>query len=339
MTRAIAVGLYGVGEMGGAMARLLASKPAARVVAPVDSDPAKIGRTLDSVAGAGGADVTVLEPSPAAFAEADVVLHATTAYAGETAAQLGPLLRAGKNVVTIAQELVFPLTPARAPAQALHADAVAGGASLVAAGVNPGFAMDLVPMVCSLACGRVDHVEVRRTVDFSPYGPDEMLHIGAGLSEAEFAGRAARDEVGHIGLMESAACLNESLGLGADDLRQSKHPVLARRRCRTPRLAIEPGDVRGFRQEVVGHRGGSEVLRLQMNALLDPDPDERATLGDVTVLTGEPSVEVELKREVAQRGGLATAAVAVNLIPSVLAAAPGFKRIVDLPLPHHWAGS
>jgi hypothetical protein len=165
-----------------------------------------------------------------------------------------------------------------------------------------------------------------------------MLHIGAGLSEAEFARRAARDEVGHIGLMESAACLNESLALDAEDLHQSKHPVVAHRRCRTARMTIEPGDVRGFRQEVVGRRGGTEVLRLQMNALLDPDPDERGTLGDVAVLTGAPSVEVELKREVAQRGGLATAAVAVNLIPSVVAAAPGLKRITDLPLPHHWAG-
>jgi dihydrodipicolinate reductase len=90
----IAIGLYGVGEMGGAIARLLAWKPATTVVAAVDADPAKVGDDLRSVAGAGIPNVKVVEPSPAAFADADVVLHATTAYAGEAAAQLGPLLRA-----------------------------------------------------------------------------------------------------------------------------------------------------------------------------------------------------------------------------------------------------
>jgi 2,4-diaminopentanoate dehydrogenase len=334
----IAVGLYGVGEMGAAIARLLSAKPAARIVAAADVDPAKVGRELCSVAGVDAPGVRVVEPGPDAFVAADAVMHATTAYAAEAAVQLGPVLQAGKDVVSIAQELVFPLAQAQPAADRLHVDAMAGGATFLAAGVNPGFVMDLVPTVCALACGRIEHVEVRRTVDFSPYGPDEMLHIGAGLSEVEFARRAARDEVGHIGLMESAACLDESLALGADELRQSKHPIIATRACRTAHATIEPDHVRGFRQEVIGRRAGNEVLRLEMHALLDPDAEERATLGDVTVLRGEPSVEVHLERDVAQRGNLATAAVAVNLIPAVRAATPGFKRVVDLLPPLRWDG-
>ncbi|MDP7240489.1 MAG: dihydrodipicolinate reductase, partial [Dehalococcoidia bacterium] len=53
MREPVRVGLFGVGEIGGHIARFLMGKPGVTVVAAVDSDPAKVGRDLGEVLGTG----------------------------------------------------------------------------------------------------------------------------------------------------------------------------------------------------------------------------------------------------------------------------------------------
>jgi 4-hydroxy-tetrahydrodipicolinate reductase len=46
-----------------------------------------------------------------------------------------------------------------------------------------------------------------------------------------------------------------------------------------------------------------------------------------------------VNEEIAQRGGLGTAAVAVNMIPRILHAEPGYYTMNQLILPHFWSGA
>ena len=88
---------------------------------------------------------------------------------------------------------------------------------------------------------------------------------------------------------------------------------------------------------VYGYSNGREVISLKMIGLLDPKPQEDGIqLGDYTLIKGKPSVEVVVKREISQKGGLATAAMAVNMIPRVLSARPGLITMKDISLPSFW---
>jgi 4-hydroxy-tetrahydrodipicolinate reductase len=76
-----------------------------------------------------------------------------------------------------------------------------------------------------------------------------------------------------------------------------------------------------------------------MVGIVSPDREEDGIeLGDYARIDGVPSVDIAVKEEIAQKGGLGTAAVAVNMIPRLLAAPPGYHRMDTLALPHIWRG-
>jgi len=332
--------IYGVGAMGSQMVRLLQTKPHVRVVGAIDWDKKKIGRDLGELIGLGrnlGVEVSYPPQKVLGRIKADLVLQATTAFLDEAYDQIRCVLAQRMNVVTICQELFFPLGKNMVRAARLDRKAREMGVRLTAVGINPGFIMDVVPILCSTPCWRVDSLFVRRVVDFSPYGPDEMRHIGANLTSREFLRGAAQGAIGHIGLLETAAMVAHCLGLGIDELRQTKEPLVTRKERQTPYIKISPGRVCGFKQNVAGLRKGEEIMELQMVGIVSPDAQEDGVeLGDYAKINGVPCVDIEIRKEIAQRGGEGTAGVAVNIIPRLLSAPPGFHTMNTLSLPHFW---
>lgn len=331
---------YGVGAMGSNMVKLLARKPQVEVVGAIDHDPDKVGKDLGDVAGFGRkTGIRVHHPDENVLREvpADVVLLATTAFLDEAFEPIMLALEKRCHVVTICQELFFPIGDNVEKARAIDRKARENNVAVTAVGINPGFVMDIVPIVCSLPCWEIKRVSVRRVVDFSPYGPDEMRHIGAGLSVEEFRDGVRSGHIGHIGLLETAAMVAHCLGLGVDELRQTKTPMVTKKGRQSDFVTIQPGRVCGFRQEVAGLRGAEQVLDFKMVGIVSPLREEdQEELGDYTRIEGIPNVDVRIKEEIAQKGGLGTAGVAVNMIPRVLSAAPGFHTMNRLMLPHIW---
>jgi len=335
--------IYGVGAMGSNMVRRLQDVAGCRIVGAIDWDKNKIGRDLGELAGLdkkAGVKVSYPPGKVLGKVKADIALHATTAFLEEGMDQICAVLDQGINVVTICQELFFPLPKNRLRAKKIDAKARQAGARVTAVGINPGFIMDIVPILCSTPCWKIDSVQVRRHVDFSPYGPDEMRHIGANLTEKEFRRGVRLGKIGHIGLLETAAMVSHCLGLEVDELRQSKEPILTARRRQSPFVSIASGRVCGFRQNVVGLSQGDRILDFQMVGIVSPDKaEDNIELGDYARINGLPSVDIAVKEEIAQKGGLGTAAVAVHMIPRLLAAPAGYHRMDTLALPHIWRGS
>jgi 4-hydroxy-tetrahydrodipicolinate reductase len=340
MSEQLRVILYGTGAMGGLMARLLDSKTDVRIVGAIDHDPEKIGRDLGLIAGI-GRETGIRIGWPAASilddVAADLVLLTTTAFAEEATPQLMEILEHKLNVVSIVQELFFPLGANVALAGQIDTKAKEKGVAVTTVGINPGFIMDIVPVVCSAPCWEVESVLGRRNVDFSPYGRDEMVHIGANLTREEFQQGAEDGSIGHIGLLESVAFVAHNLGMQIDSLHQTKEPVIAQSKRTTDFVTVEPGRVCGFRQQVLGLKSGSVLLDFEMVGLLDPMPEDGVELGDYTRITGTPNVDIRIREEISQLGGLGTAASAVNTIPRLMAATPGFHSAENLPaLPRFW---
>ena len=341
MKKKIRVIQYGVGAMGSNMVKLLQNKPDVKVVGAIDHDEAKIGRDLGEVAGLGKRlGITVQFPPERVLdrVKADLVLLATTAFIGEAYPQIMKVLRRKMNIVTIAQELFFPLGDTLRKAKEIDKKAKKMRVRVTAVGINPGFIMDIVPIVCSVPCWKIEKVFARRVVDFGPYGPDEMRHIGAGLTPQEFVQGVKDGVIGHIGLLETTAMVGHCLGLHIDELRQTKEPMVTPKGRKSSFITIGPGRVCGFKQNVVGLRRGEEIMTFKMVGIVSPDIEEDGVeLGDYARIDGTPSVDISIKEEISQRGGLGTGGVAVNMIPKLMASPPGFHTMNTLALPHLWA--
>lgn len=318
---------YGLGPIGQAITRLLATKPHAVFVGAIDADPAKVGRDLAEVAGVPhmlGVKVSD-DANWVLTQEADVVIHCTGSYLHDVKDQLVRCLETRHNVVSTCEELAYPFR--KHPALSAHLDEKArkSGVTLHGTGVNPGFVMDKLPLTLTSMCHQVRHVAVTRIVDAGLRRLPLQKKVGAGMSVSEFQEAVNAGVIKHHGLPESAAMLAHCLGFQADEITETIEPVVARSPLKTEYLAVSRGQVAGVRQICRASHQGEEkvVLELQMYVgAKDP--------ADTAVIRGVPDLTLTIPG--GTHGDLATAAAVVNALPMVVAAPPGLRTVAEIPV-------
>jgi 2,4-diaminopentanoate dehydrogenase len=334
MRQPIRVLQWGLGAMGGGMARLMLEKSGLKIVAAVDGRPDFVGRDLGDVLGVGkrlGVTVTDKPETVLDKGKVDIVTLATTSWTQQQMPDLRKIISAGINCITIAEEMADP--EAQNPALATVIDSLAkeNGVTVLGTGVNPGFVLDLLIVSLSGGCQSVERIEASRVNDLSPYGPTVMKTQGVGTTPEAFrAGLADGSIVGHVGFPESIHLISEALGLEVDRIEQSREPIISTVYRQTPHVQVQPGMVAGCAHTGVGYRGDQEVVRLVHPQQIHPQLENQDT-GDYIHIYGTPEVHMAIKPEIA--GGKATIGIAVNMIPHVVAATPGLKRMIDLPAP------
>lgn len=262
---------------------------------------------------------------------AHVVLNATSSFVSEVAGELEACLEAGLDVVTIAEEMAFPWASQPELGDRLDRAARAAGHTILGTGVNPGFVLDTLIAVVSGATAHVERVYASRVNDLSPFGPTVMRTQGVGLHPDDFA-RQVNDGtvVGHIGFPESMHLIAKALGVKLTRVEQKREPIISTVRRETPHVVVEPGYVAGCRHSARGYIGDRLVIELDHPQQVRPEAEGVAT-GDYIRLEGVPRIELRTSPEIP--GGIATAAVAVNMLAPVVAAEPGVLTMIDLPLP------
>lgn len=316
------------------MARLMLEKSGLKIVAAVDGRPDFLGKDLGEVLGVGKTlGVTVTDkPEDVLNKEAvDIVVLATTSWTKQQMPDLRKIITAGINCISIAEEMSDP--EAQSPELAKEIDDLAKkhGVSVLGTGVNPGFVLDLLVVTLTGGCHSVERIEASRVNDLSPYGPTVMRTQGVGTTPEAFkAGVADGSIVGHVGFPESIHMISAALGLGVDRIEQSREPIISKVYRETPHVKVQPGMVAGCAHIGVGYRGDKEVIRLIHPQQIHPHLENQDT-GDYIHIYGKPEVHMAIKPEIA--GGIATMGITVNMIPHVVAATPGLKRMIDLPAP------
>ena len=321
----ITVAQYGLGPIGAEIARLMLTKSWIRLVAAIDIDPAKIGKDLGDVLGLGrtlGVKVT-----PKLETRVDVVVHSTGSTLSEVKEQLLPLLSAGAHVVSTSEELSFPLN--REIREELQRAARGNNVTLLGTGVNPGFIMDKLPLTLTAACQSVEALEVSRVVDAAQRRDPLQRKVGAGLTREQFD-EALRDEkIRHVGLRESLMMIANGLGIDLDEVSdESILPIMAEERIVTQCIQVEPGQVAGIHQMIRGEAKGKIRLSLDIKMYVGAKNP-----GDEVIVQGNPNVRMRIEGGV--HGDRATAAMAVNAIPRVVAARPGVVTMDDIPISFH----
>ena len=234
--------------------------------------------------------------------------------------------RAGVDVVSSCEELLFPELQHPQLARELDAAALEGGATILGTGVNPGFVLDFVPVIASAVAYDVERVRGLRVVDAGRRRLPLQRKVGAGMAREEFVALAAAGKLGHIGLRESVALIGRALDLTLDEVTQTVEPVIATEQRRTPFLTVDSGRVAGLRNRGFGTSGGTAVIELDLQMYVGA-PDPR----DEIFLDGDPPVHLRFEGGI--MGDSATAAILVNSTRQVVDAPPGLKTILDVAPP------
>jgi hypothetical protein len=319
---------YGIGPIGASIVRLMRQKASLEIVGAIDKDPAKAGRDLGEVVGAPDAPWGVMVLADAAAMlnrPVDVVVHSTSSYLESVMDQLLACLSAGCCIVSTCEELAYPWRKHPSLSSQLDAAAKEEGVALLGTGVNPGFVMDKLVLTLSAVAQRVDSAKAVRIVDASKRRLPLQKKIGAGMTPEEFRAQVAAGVIKHHGLPESAAMVADGLGITLDDISETIEPVIAEESVKTEFLEVTAGQVAGVHQIARGTSGGKEKIYLELKMYVGAKQ-----AGDTIELKGEPNISLVIPG--GTHGDIATAAVAVNAIPAILAAPAGLRTARDLPL-------
>lgn len=327
-TAPIPVVLFGLGAIGSKLAQAVAIDGSLRVVGAVDSNPALAGRPLHALwspRSRRGVRIAARLDDLPHLPAGTVMLHAASSRLTTAAPQIEPALQRGLWVVSSCEELLWPWERHPVLARRLHRLARRAGVSVLGTGVNPGFVMDVLPLVASLACRDIRRIQVTRVVDAARRRQPLQDKVGVGLTLAEFRRRAREGRLGHIGLLESAHFLAAALGWRLDTLTSRLQPVLAR-----PSGAVRPPPattrVRGQRQTLIGRQRGREVIRLELTMATGVRPDH-----DEIRIDGTPPLRIRIQPGTA--GDEATISTLLNGIFQVREKEPGLVWNEDLRLP------
>ena len=315
---------FGLGPIGQASARL-ALDQGHTLVGALDLDPDRLGRDVGEVLGREPVGAEVRD-DVAALQEwkPDVVLHTTLSFLDRIEGQLVACVEAGAHVVSSSEELFWPFDRDPGFCERVDAAAKAAGVSVVGTGVNPGFVMDLFPVVlANSVIARVDRVDVSRSVDAGRRRGPLQKKVGAGLTEAAFREKEAAGGFGHIGMVESAKALAAGLGWAGAEVTETFGPHMATASHQTDHATVAAGDVAGIHQTATVTLDGEVRATLTLTMAVGAKDEDRVEIA------GDPPMTVVV--EGGTFGDTATVAAVVNAARRIGATAPGLRTVLDLP--------
>lgn len=316
---------FGLGPIGVGVARAVVESPNLSLVGAVDMAETLRGQEVAPLLGLAeplGVRVRPTVEEALADSPADVAVHCAGSFLAQATDQFVALAEAGLNVVSTCEELSYPYFHHPAEARRIDEAAKAHGVSVLATGVNPGFVMDLLPIVLSTVSRNVQRVSVHRVVNAGSRRIPLQRKVGAGMTVEEFEAKAAAGKLGHVGLVESVAMISDALGLGVERITEELRPQTATRRIEAADRLIEPGQVAGINQRARGFVGEEVVIDLHLEMYVGADDPQ-----DRVVLIGTPDLRVTI--EGGTPGDAATVSAVICAIPRVVAAPPGLWTVKD----------
>ena len=256
------------------------------------------------------------------------------------------ILAAGVNVVgssavflqypwqTLPAEMVAPIEEA----------AASGQASLFVNGIDPGFANDLLPLALAGTCQSIEQIRCMEIINYDTYDSAtvmfDVMGFGKPLDELPML-----LQPGVLSLAWGSVVRQLAAGIAVelDEVTETYVREPAPEDFDIASGHIAKGTAAALRFEVRGMKDGEVAVVLEhvtrLRDDLRPDwPQPAQEGGSYRIeITGEPSYAVDLclsspNGDHNHAGLVATAARVVNAIPEVVAAAPGIRTTIDLPL-------
>ncbi|MCA9554810.1 MAG: hypothetical protein KC933_32570 [Myxococcales bacterium] len=321
----IRIGIVGLGWVGQEVARAALEDPRVTLVGVADSDPMKAGRDLGEIIGEGRLGIPI-DPDVATMlgrARPEVAVVCTTSDVEALGPTLEDCLDHGAHVVTTCENLADGELAVSQLPPGFDERARDAGLVVLATGVNPGFAMDRLPVMLAQVTRNIRRIRVSRVVNASTRRAQLQAKIGVGMTPHGFGEAIRAGEVGHAGLSSSLRLIAKGLGIPLDKTAEAFTPVLAASPTASVLGAVPSGRVRGVYQIARGYRARREVITLELTMALD-EPNPRDTID----IVGEPPIHFEGELP----GDACTVAAVLSAISVVVTMPPGLRTVLDVPL-------
>jgi len=339
---------WSTGNVGTYALRGIINHPELELVGVWAHSASKAGMDAGDIAGTGPTGVKVTNDADELLAmDADVVSYNSTGDLRpvEAVNDIVRILGSGKNVVsTSLVPLVYPPSAPKEMRDPIEEACLKNNVSCWTSGIDPGVANDLLPLVLTGFCERIDTVRVQEVLNYATYDQPEVLFHTMG-----FAQPLDHTPVllipGVLALAWSCAVHTIAAGLGValDEVREVVvEKVPAPETFEVPSGTVEKGTMAGLRFEVQGIVGGEPRIIVEHVTRLRDDiaphwPAPPGKGGYRVRIEGSPSLTCELQLEGDEgdenSGGLiVTAMRLLNAIPAVVDAPPGLLSSLDIPL-------
>ncbi|NNH68416.1 diacylglycerol kinase [Nocardia uniformis] len=346
----IRVAHVGTGNVGRLALSGLIGSPNYELTGVCVSTPDKVGRDAGDLAGLGVATgIAAVGDLDALLAtEPECVVYCAMGDTRLPGAMddCRRLLTAGVNVVGSAPGILqypWQVLPTKY-LSAVEDAAEQGKSSLFITGVDPGFANDLLPLALAGTCQTVEQVRCMEIADYATYDGATVMFDVMGFGKP-------LDEIpmllqpGILGLAWGPAIRQLAAGLGVtiDAITETYERVPAPSAFDIAAGHIPAGGLAALRFEVRGMVADEAVIVIEHITRLHEDlcphwPRPARGGGCYRIeIVGEPSYSVDIIP--ASRHGdhnhaaiVAAAGRIVNSIPAVVAAPPGIRTTLDLPL-------
>jgi 4-hydroxy-tetrahydrodipicolinate reductase len=253
----------------------------------------------------------------------EVAIVTTVSSLAALESQVAEIAKAGLHIVSTCEELFYPWETQ--PEIAMRIDSVCRehGVACLGTGVNPGYLMDYLPTVLSGLCQDVKSVKVWRVQDASVRRVPFQQKIGAGLTVEEFEAKKKAGTLRHVGLPESVDFIANRLGFKLDRNVESLDAVIAEEDIDTGYKPIGKGMACGVHQVGRGFVGDDEVITLTFTAAVG-----EAESYEQVEIEGVPTIRSRIAGGV--NGDIATCAITLNAVRSVLGANPGLRTMAEV---------
>lgn len=307
---ATTVAIYGAGQLGTNVARILRERAQHEIRGP-------FGRADAALALAGGADLVII---------------ATTSRFRDVAADIVRAVEAGSNVLVSAEECANPWLVDPERADEIDALARGRGVTVVGAGLNPGLIFDALVLTLLSAVPTGVTIKVTRVVNIGHFGPTVLQRLGMGVAERTFRDKVVSGEIlGHAGFPQSMSIVARGLGMTIDRIDEEIDPVISTVDVQIPSghvfaAGLSAGVIQTYTAVVSGEPWFTSVFRGHVRPdLVDWTPQD----------TIEFWREDLLERRVVLAPGIPAQAgsqsIMANSVDRVIAARPGWLTVADLP--------
>ena len=342
--------VWGTGNVGRPAIRAVLTSTELELVGVIVADPAKVGVDAGTLAGVAPTGVIATDDATAVLAlQPDAVAYCASGEfrPQDALADVERCLRSGANVVTSAiYDLLHPPSTPKPLRDQIDAACAAGNSSVFVTGIDPGWALDLLPLMLTGVGGRIDEIRAQEIFCYSTYhAPDAVRYlIGFGQPMHELPLMLDHNVLLSVwgGMVRVLA---DGLGVVLDDITTHVERFALDETVEVPGMGtFVAGSQGAFRFEVRGIVAGAPLIVMEHVTRIVPEtsphlptpPNGRLGCHRV-IISGRPSIVVTIEPDDGTgnpaEGGNATAAGRmINSIPAVCAAPPGPVHPLDLPL-------
>lgn len=320
----------GLGPLGIQTAKYIQDKTEVQTVAAVDINTNLKGKSLQDLDSELSNNVFIHNSVKNAIEELketpNVAIITTVSNLKKLIPQIEEVAKFGIPIISTCEELSYPWVSQPEVSKKIDSICRKYNIACLGTGVNPGFLMDYLPSVLSSVCKNIDQVIVERIQDATPRRVPFQKKIGAGLDLEAFKIKENKGTLRHVGLQESVYLLAHSIGVKLDEVTEDLQPVIALEFISTESMNIQKGDARGVEQIAYGYQNGICKIKMHFKAAIG---EERSY--DKITIKGTPSFSSEIDGGI--NGDIATCAITINSIKSVLRASAGLHTMADICVP------